>query len=195
MTKNPVLGHCKTRLANTLGNEKALAIYIQLLDYTSSFAKDVNADLYVYSTDEITDKQRWKSPQTYFRIQSKGDLGARMNSAIQDVLQEGYKKTIVIGSDCIEINSTDIHAAFQQLNSHDITLGPALDGGYYLIGIKNVTPTLFQEITWSTNSVLKETISKIKSEKLSYFLHAEKSDIDVEEDLKRDGYVELNLHC
>jgi hypothetical protein len=191
MTKNPVLGKCKTRLAETLGDEKALAIYIQLLDYTASFSKEVDADVFIYATDELTDKGRWKSPKSHFRIQSEGDLGERMHNAIQDVLQSGYDKAIVIGSDCIEINSNDIHAAFQQLNTPNITLGPALDGGYYLIGIKKISPTLFQGITWSTNTVLKETISRIKTENLTYFLLEEKSDIDVEEDLKRKGYIDF----
>lgn len=191
MTKNPVLGKCKTRLAKTIGDEKALAIYVQLLDYTAKFSKKVSADVFIYSTDRLTDKQRWESAKTYFRIQSKGDLGDKMHNAIQDVLRAGYSKVIVVGSDCAEINSEDIEQAFQQLGTHDLTLGPALDGGYYLIGMKVVNPTLFKEITWSRASVFKETISKIESENLSYSLLEVKSDIDVEEDLLRKGYVEF----
>src|SRR5690554_1220857 len=193
MTKNPVLGKCKTRLAHTLGDEKALEIYIQLLDHTAQYSKEVNADVFVYSTDETTDKSRWKHPKTHFRIQSFGDLGNRMNTAIREVITLGYKKTIVVGSDCAEINSEDIHKAFSRLNTSEITLGPALDGGYYLIGMKEVNPTLFQDITWSTDTVLNETISKIKSKKLSYSLLEVKSDIDVEEDLKRIGFIDFNL--
>jgi|SRR5690554_1236402 len=193
MTKNPILGKCKTRLAATLGDEKALSIYIQLLDYTAQFSKEVEADRFIYSTDDLTENQRWVSPTSYFRIQSNGDLGERMNNAIQEVLQQGYDKIVLIGSDCAEINSKDIHTAFQQLENHNIALGPALDGGYYLIGTEEVTPTLFQNITWSTNSVLKDTITKIKAAKMSYFLLKEKSDIDVEEDLKRKGFIDFKI--
>src|SRR5690554_1442380 len=103
MTKNPILGKCKTRLAQTLGDQKALTIYIQLLNYTAKFSKEVDADLFVYSTDILPDKTPWESPKTYFRIQSNGDLGDRMYNAIKDVLQQGYEKAIVIGSDCAEI--------------------------------------------------------------------------------------------
>ncbi len=193
MTKKPVLGECKTRLAQTLGDQKALAIYIQLLNYTAKISKEADADLFVYSTDEITNKTPWESLKTHFKIQSNGDLGARMNNAIKEVFQQGYEKAIVIGSDCAEINSDDINYAFQRLNSKEIVLGPALDGGYYLIGIKTVKPTLFNNITWSTTYVLEETISKINSENLSYALLDIKSDIDVEEDLLRDGYVDFKL--
>lgn len=193
MTKNPILGNCKTRLAATLGNEKALSIYIQLLDYTAHFSKNIEADRFIYSTEEVIEKERWVSPTSYFRIQSSGDLGERMSNAIQEILDLGYKKIVLIGSDCAEINSKDIYTAFQKLENHDITLGPALDGGYYLIGTKEVTPTLFQNISWSTNSVLKDTITKIEAAKMSYFLLKEKSDIDVEEDLKREGYIEFQL--
>ena len=193
MTKNPVLGQCKTRLASTLGDEKALAVYIQLLDYTAQFTQDIEADKFIYTTNKPFDNRRWTNNNTHFRLQSEGDLGERMNNAIQEVLQEGYEKVVLIGSDCAEINSDDIHTAFQQLNTHDITLGPALDGGYYLIGMKEVSPTLFQNITWSTNSVLNDTIARIKAAGLTFSLLEEKSDIDVEADLKRKGFVDFKL--
>jgi|SRR5690554_194120 len=193
MTKNPVLGQCKTRLAATIGDEKALEIYTQLLDYTAEFSKDIGVDRFIYSTGKVIDKQRWEDENTYFRTQVGNDLGDKMHNAIQEIFQEGYDKIVLIGSDCTEINSADIHAAFQQLNKHKITLGPALDGGYYLIGMKETNPTLFQNIPWSTSSVIKETFAKIKAEKLSCFLLEEKSDIDVESDLQRKGFVEFKL--
>ena len=193
MTKNPELGKCKTRLAKILGDEKALEIYIQLIDYTAKISKEVEADKFIYSTDILTDKERWKSANTFFSIQSQGDLGDKMNNAIQNVLGQGYEKVIVIGSDCAELNSDDINTAFNQLSSVDYTLGPALDGGYYLIGMKKVSPTLFLKMNWSTESVFKDTISRINDEKLTFNLLETKSDIDFEEDLKRDGYVDFNL--
>ena len=194
MTKNPELGKCKTRLAKTLGDKKALEIYIQLIDYTAQLSKEIEADKFVYSTDKLANKSRWESNKSYFEIQSNGDLGDKMNNAIQHVLKQGYDKAIVIGSDCAEINSLDINTAFQQLNTSDYTLGPALDGGYYLIGMKEVSPTLFHNIIWSTENVLINTISRIEENNSTYSLLEEKSDIDFEEDLKRDGYVEFQLN-
>ncbi|RYM32123.1 glycosyltransferase [Brumimicrobium glaciale] len=193
MTKNPELGKCKTRLAKTLGDKKALEIYIKLIDYTAKIAKEVEADKFIYSTDVLTDSKRWECPNTFFSIQSKGDLGERMNNAVQNVLNQGYEKIIILGSDCAEINSSDINSAFDQLNNHDYILGPALDGGYYLIGMKEVSPTLFHDMIWSTEHVLSDSISRIKAKNSSYFLLEEKSDIDFEEDLKREGYVDFQL--
>lgn len=194
MTKNPELGKCKTRLAKTLGDNKALEIYIQLIDYTANIAKEVNADKFIYSTDIIDNIQRWECPNTFFSIQSQGDLGERMNNAIKNVLEQGYEKVIVLGSDCAEINSNDINNAFEQLNDHDFTLGPALDGGYYLIGMKVFSPSLFSNMQWSTENVLEDTISRIKEINSTYHLLDSKSDIDFEEDLTRDGYIEFNLN-
>lgn len=192
MTKSPVLGKCKTRLAQTLGDEKVLEIYIQLLDYTALFTQEVHAERFIYTSDKMSDSKRWGNDNIHFKLQSEGDLGKRMNTAIHEVLQEGYDKIVLIGSDCAEINSQDIHTAFEHLNTYDITLGPALDGGYYLIGLKEVNPKLFQKITWSTPTVLEDTISRIKLENLSYSLLEVKSDIDVEADLKRKGYIIFN---
>lgn len=193
MTKNPELGKCKTRLAKTLGDKKALEIYIQLIDYTAKIAKKVDADKFIYSTEILTDIQRWECPNTYFSIQSQGDLGERMNNAIKNVLEQGYGKVIVLGSDCAEINAKDIDNAFLTLNNHDYVLGPALDGGYYLIGMKEVSPTLFKEMTWSTENVLLDTVSRIKARNSTFGLLESKSDIDFEEDLFRQGYVEFQL--
>ncbi|PWH87231.1 TIGR04282 family arsenosugar biosynthesis glycosyltransferase [Brumimicrobium oceani] len=193
MTKNPELGKCKTRLAKTLGDEKALEIYVQLIDYTAKIAKASKADLFIYSTDTLVDRKRWESPQTYFSIQSKGDLGQRMSTAIENIKHQGYEKVIVLGSDCAEINEQDINFAFTQLDSNDFVLGPALDGGYYLIGMKELSPTLFSNMAWSTANVLSDSILRIKEKQSSYFLLEAKSDIDFEEDLERKGYVSFNL--
>ncbi|WP_107037560.1 TIGR04282 family arsenosugar biosynthesis glycosyltransferase [Brumimicrobium mesophilum] len=193
MTKNPELGKCKTRLAKTLGDEKALEIYIQLIDYTAEISKEIKADKFIYSTDILTDKGRWESSNTFFSIQSQGDLGDRMNNAIQNVLGLGYEKVIVLGSDCAEINADDISNAFEQLSNEDFILGPALDGGYYLIGMKKVSPTLFKEMNWSTETVLEDTITRINDKNSSYSLLESKSDIDFEEDLMREGYVDFQL--
>lgn len=194
MTKNPELGKCKTRLAKTLGDNKALEIYIQLIDYTAKIAKESKADKFIYSTDILIDKKRWECPNTFFSIQSKGDLGERMNTAIQNIKNQGYEKVIVLGSDCAEINAKDIDKAFDKLNTNDYVLGPALDGGYYLIGMNEVSPTLFQNMKWSTENVLSDTVARINAKNCTHSLLEAKSDIDFEEDLKRDGYVEFNLN-
>lgn len=193
MTKAPVMGKCKTRLAKTIGDENALDIYIQLLDYTAQISKETGADKFIYSTARLKDKNRWKSNNTYFKLQSNGDLGNRMNTAIETVLDLGYKNAIVIGSDCAEINAEDIQFAFNLLKQKDIVIGPALDGGYYLIGMKKAAPSLFQNISWSTESVLKETMNKVENLNLSYEILEEKSDIDFENDLKRKGYVNFKI--
>ncbi|RFC55234.1 TIGR04282 family arsenosugar biosynthesis glycosyltransferase [Brumimicrobium aurantiacum] len=193
MTKDPVLGQCKTRLAKTIGDEKALEVYIQLLDYTADFSKKVNADKFIYSTAELKDKTRWESNQTLFNLQSNGDLGNRMNTALEAVFHLGYHKAVVIGSDCAEIDENTIQKAYDELASNDVVVGPALDGGYYLIGMKKATPALFQDIEWSTENVCPSTISIAKQNQLSIALLEAKSDIDFEEDLNRKGYIQWKV--
>lgn len=188
-TKNPEVGKCKTRLASTLGDQKALTIYKQLLNHTKSFTEHVDADKHVYYSKSIPEDDIWQALTFEKKLQIDGGLGQKMSCAFEDSFNHGYSKVVIIGSDCAEINQKDIDLAFEALENKDVVIGPALDGGYYLLGMRNFLPFLFENKSWSTPHLIDETISDLIKNNISYQLLEEKSDIDFEEDLKRPGYV------
>ena len=183
--KNPVLGKVKTRLAATVGNEKALAIYKELLNHTCDISSKANAKKTVFYSDAIEKEDLWSKADFNQSLQNGEDLGARMSNAFKEVFSECDGKVIIIGTDCKELSTEIIDQAFNALQYVDIVLGPALDGGYYLIGMKSLEEVLFTNIDWSTSAVLEQTVGKINTQKLSFLLLKVLSDIDTEEDLKR----------
>lgn len=182
--KNPVLGKVKTRLAATIGDEKALNVYKELLQHTHDISSKVKANKVVFYSDFVKNQDLWDQAKYIKKLQKGDDLGARMSDAFERTLAEN-RKVIVIGTDCKELTPEILTQAFDTLNYVDVVIGPALDGGYYLIGMKNREEALFQNINWSTSYVLEQTIRKINTQKLSYVLLKTLSDIDTEEDLKK----------
>jgi rSAM/selenodomain-associated transferase 1 len=180
--RNPVYGKVKTRLAATIGNDKALQIYQQLVEHTAAVTQHINATRVVYYSDFISEGDAWN--ETYLKTVQHGEgLGERMSNAFKDTLEYGAKKTVLIGTDCYELNAEIIANGFTELSNYDIVIGPALDGGYYLLGMKTHHPQLFNDITWSTDTVLKETLARCAELGLRYFMLPVLSDIDDENDL------------
>ncbi len=187
--KNLIKGHVKTRLAKTLGDDVALNIYKQLLKNTHDKIQTLKIDKIVFYSNFIED-DIWQNDLFQKKVQEGNDLGERMKNAFKSLAVEqagsftaGYKKAIIIGTDCPGINKNILEDAFLKLNNSDIVIGPAADGGYYLLGIKKVHSFLFHNIEWSTNSVFQQTIDLCNRNNLSYFLLPELSDIDDEKDL------------
>ncbi|MEO9803118.1 MAG: TIGR04282 family arsenosugar biosynthesis glycosyltransferase [Reichenbachiella sp.] len=177
--KNPELGKVKTRLAKNVGDDEALRIYKKLLDFTQKESSKANADSKVYYSSEITKKDIWVNAQK--KKQHSGDLGAKMAAAFQEELV-AYRKVCIIGTDCAELTSEVIDQAFNALDSKDFVLGPANDGGYYLLGMKDHHPQLFEDVEWSTSAVLNQTIEKIKLMNADYVLLPELIDVDTLKD-------------
>jgi rSAM/selenodomain-associated transferase 1 len=188
-TKNPELGKCKTRLAATIGDKAALSIYEQLLDYTISFCKKLSFPKKVYYSSEIPDLDRWSLSGFYKDKQVDGDLGDRMKAAFQNEFSDGAKSVVIIGTDCAQINETDIQEAFKSLFQHDVVIGPADDGGYYLLGMNYLIPELFENKSWSTERLIGETTATLQEKDIDFLLLQEKSDIDYEEDLAKESFV------
>ncbi|MFZ4543018.1 MAG: TIGR04282 family arsenosugar biosynthesis glycosyltransferase [Saprospiraceae bacterium] len=159
--KNPELGKVKTRLAAGLGDEKALQIYLQLQEMTRNLALQLDCKRYLFYSDSIDHTDNWLTEAFDKQIQAGGDLGQRMSRAFGSALMH-HKKVVIIGSDCPEINVDIINTAFEKLDQNDIVIGPAKDGGYYLLGMKSFSPQLFEDITWSSNQVLHQTLDKIE---------------------------------
>lgn len=189
--KNPKIGQVKTRLAKDIGDENALNVYHTLLQKTQEITASVKASKFIFYSDFITTND-W--PRTYFRqIQEGQDLGQKMQNAFKEIIGRGYDQTIIIGSDCYQLSAEIIEEAFDLLNDMDCVLGPALDGGYYLLGMNTFHPELFENIEWSTENVLEQTIRKISAKELNYQRTQLLSDIDTLEDLKRTDIYE-NIH-
>ncbi len=180
--KNLIDGQVKTRLAATLGNKTAINIYKKLLRHTHSVTQKIDAEKIVFYADFI-EEDVWNKEEFKKEIQQGIDLGNRMKNAFINAFESGYEKVIIIGTDCPEINKTILKNAFMKLNNLDVVIGPATDGGYYLLGMKKLYSCLFQNMKWSTDAVLNDTIDLCNKHQLTYFLLPELTDVDEEKDL------------
>jgi len=174
--KTPVLGTVKRRLATTVGAEKALSVYTQLLRKTNTILEELAQEVIVfYSGAEASTLQDY-FPTFKLNAQKGTDLGERMQQAFQWGFSQGYKNLILIGTDLWEIETPLISLAFKQLQTHDCVIGPSTDGGYYLLGKKENIPAVFQNKAWSTASVLTNTLADLQDHQVA--LLPEKTDID-----------------
>ena len=181
--KNPILGKVKTRLAATIGDQRALAIYKQLLEKTKQETTNLEADKVVYYSDHIDNSDLWKNQLYDKEVQVPGDLGLKMASAFKKAFQDGYQRVSIIGSDCYEMSQTHLEAAFKMLKRNDAIIGPAKDGGYYTIGMSRYIPELFKNKAWSTETVGADTIKNFENLALSYEVLPTLNDVDTESDL------------
>ena len=181
--KNPELGKVKTRLSATIGNEKALEIYKELLAHTLMSVKEIMADVFIYFSDSI-DENIFEFENNFFKKMQKGDnLGERMSNAFKEVFDLWYDNVIIIGTDCPGLDLNLLENAFLQLDNVDVVIGPAEDGGYYLLGMKKHYAKLFENINWSSSSVLQTTLDNCNKNKLTHTLLSILSDVDEEKDL------------
>ena len=128
--------------------------------------------------------QQWLGPDLIYRSQKNGDLGARLAAACADAFSRDNRRIVVIGSDCPGIQSSHMVLAFDALCRKDLVLGPATDGGYYLIGLNREIRPLFSRIPWSTEAVMAATLKAGKKLGLSIEILEELSDVDRPEDLR-----------
>ncbi|MEP2936031.1 MAG: TIGR04282 family arsenosugar biosynthesis glycosyltransferase [Gilvibacter sp.] len=181
-TRNPILGQCKTRLAKTIGDKAALDVYTFLLAHTAQITAPLDCDIFVYYSNEISNNDCWNNDRYKKRIQQGEDLGQRMQSAFQDQLDAGYSHILLIGSDLYDLQTADLQLAFNKLDKNQTVLGPALDGGYYLIGLTQMIPQLFKNKPWGTNTVAAKTIEDLA--KYDFELLELKNDIDYYQDMQ-----------
>jgi rSAM/selenodomain-associated transferase 1 len=184
-TRNPEFGKCKTRLAATVGDEAALNIYTFLLEHTVAITKDLAVEKQVHYSVKIRENDLWDK-SVYSKNKQEGpDLGMRMQYAFKQGFEQGYKNIIIIGSDMFDMNQTDLEVAFEALNRSNFVIGPATDGGYYLLGMNKLMPELFQAKTWGTSSVLEHTLLDLQDETVIEL--AAKNDVDYYEDIKDEA--------
>jgi rSAM/selenodomain-associated transferase 1 len=181
--KNAILGKVKTRLASGMGEARALEIYRHLIQSTYSVLEDVAVPVWTYFSDYIPETVNPPIAKSF--VQDGQDLGERMAHAFARSFESGMDKVVLIGTDCPTLQSHHLHEAFEALTHSDLVLGPATDGGYYLIGMKRRADYLFEGITWSTAEVLSQTLALATAHGLNSILLDELSDIDTQEDWER----------
>lgn len=181
-TRNPVLGQCKTRLAATVGDKVALDIYRFLLNHTFAITNELPVHKQVYYSNEIWQDDIWDNSIFDKRLQQGSDLGERMANAFTKGFEEGFENIIIIGSDMYDLDMTDLEAAFNALIQNDFVIGPAEDGGYYLLGMNAVNESVFKNKTWGKEKVFQSTMNDLKNEKV--YLLKSKNDIDLYDDIK-----------
>lgn len=180
--KNPQKGRVKTRLAQSVGEERALEIYKKLLDHTRKAARDVAVNKQVWYSQFIPENDAWDKARFEKKLQKGGNLGERMQHAFREAFAEDYSKIVIIGSDCAEITAEVIGQAYRKLEDYDLVVGPSADGGYYLLGMNYFYPELFDDIAWSTSDVLSATLAKAEKLNLSLALLPKLNDVDNRKD-------------
>ncbi len=184
--KAPRLGTVKTRLQPELTPAQSLILYRAMVeDLVSQFDEANFCDLKIFfhPADAIGEMRNWLGAALDYFPQRGEDLGEKMHRAIAQMLNQKYKKVALVGSDIPTMDSTTLVQAFTALDEYDVVLGPCNDGGYYLIGMKQPQPRLFDGIKWSTNTVLQQTIQRAQAAGLDIFQLPKKSDIDTPADL------------
>lgn len=181
-TRNPELGKVKTRLAKDLGDQAALEIYKTLLDHTKSVTKKIKADKSVWYSEKIKLNDIWDK-NLYTKHKQEGiDLGERMHFAFATAFANGYQNVAIIGSDLYDLKPDHLNQAFEKLDSNEAVIGPAKDGGYYLLGLNSMITSVFKNKKWGSNSVLNDTLADLKN--LKIHLLEELNDIDYAEDIE-----------
>ncbi|MBT8262982.1 MAG: TIGR04282 family arsenosugar biosynthesis glycosyltransferase [Bacteroidia bacterium] len=180
-TRNPELGKVKTRLAKGVGDKAALEIYKFLVAHTHNITKDLPCAKYVYYSECIHENDIWDRTNYVKKMQSGADLGMRMKKAFQEGFRDGFENIIIIGSDMLDLTPQDLEMAFKSLNDNDYVIGPAADGGYYLLGMNVLNSDLFESKSWGTETVLADTLKDLNSYNLKML--EVKNDVDRLEDI------------
>jgi len=182
----PEKGKVKTRLAATVGQAEALKIYTQLTALTLDLVSRLDIPVYLFYEGGLPVD---RNPGFHYYVQAEGNLGSKMESAIDLILRK-HKMAIIIGSDCPDLSLQDIDESMHQLEKNDFVIGPAADGGIYLFGCKEILPGIFENIPWSTAEVKEAIVHAIEKQGKSHYHLRTLHDIDLEEDWAR--YMKAN---
>lgn len=189
MTRYPEPGQVKTRLIDRLGSEGSARLHEKMAQHTIAALEplsDINgADIFIFFSGGTSAKMRaWLGEKLKYTPQITGDLGAKMAHALEQVFNAGYNRAVILGTDCPDIDSTTIIKALKMLRWAEVVLGPAKDGGYYLMGLSKPCRELFQNIEWGSTQVLSQTCRAAKIQNMSVEFLQTLRDIDTPEDLK-----------
>jgi len=189
-TRYPEPGKTKTRLIPALGEEGAAKLQRQMTENTLAKAKKLQEyhamSIEVHFAGGNQKLMRaWLGNEVSYCRQNEGDLGERMASAFERLFAVGMTGVVIVGIDCPDLDIQIMAEAFQLLETHDLVLGPAQDGGYYLIGLQRLIPELFVGIDWGTAQVRQQTTEIAENLGLAIAFVPMLYDIDRPEDLDR----------
>jgi uncharacterized protein len=184
--KAPRLGEIKTRLQPELSPAASLKIFKAMgKDLVDRFSRSEYFDLFIqyWPGDALWEMQSWLGANLNYIPQRGSDLGEKLKNAFSASFRRSYQKVCIIGSDLPTIAVPDILEAIEKLDSFDVILGPAMDGGYFLVALKEFHPQIFENIDWSTDAVLEQTMLRITEQKLSAYRMAVQRDVDTYDDV------------
>lgn len=187
-TRFPEPGKAKTRLIPALGAEGAAALQRRMTEATLknllSFSAASGAHSEIrFDGGDTAGVRRWLPGAVGYAPQGEGNLGDRLQRAFAAAFHSGATRVIVVGADCPALSPQHLDEAFNALSDHDLVLGPAADGGYYLIGLRRPAPQLFHHIAWGTGTVLAATLRLARAMQLTIHQLEQLADVDRPEDL------------
>lgn len=193
-TRYPEPGKTKTRLIPLLGPEKAASFHKYSTELVISVVRTFAQDLFVtkevcYTGGNPNLMVRWLGEDFVYALQTDGDIGVKMSRAFRQSLEADMNRIVLIGTDCPALSADILRAAFHGLLRNDVVLGPATDGGYYLIGLRRAADELFTDIEWGSSAVLAHTLQRAEKTGLSVGLVATLNDVDTPEDFLKHGGV------
>jgi hypothetical protein len=177
--KEPRPGFVKTRLAVEMGAATAARLYgswIRLLAQTLQPSREFARLIAVVAGDVDAVRRTYGADFDDYRVQADGDLGTRLDDAMRWALQDG--PTVVIGTDCLEIGVSDVETAFAEAIRLGAAIGPASDGGYYLLGLTSFAPRLFSDVRWSSEHTFEDQLRNLRAAGWDPFLLPTRADID-----------------
>lgn len=184
----PQPGRVKTRLAAAIGDHAALRVYRRLAEHTLAqvralVAEDVEVRVHYAPADAGDAVRAWLGAGPAYLPQADGDLGARMMDAFARAFAGGVERVVIVGSDLPEVSASVLRRAFGLLDAHPAVIGPAKDGGYYLLGLRGMIGGIFEGITWSTSAVLEATLDRFHAAGIDPARLEELADVDTVDDL------------
>ena len=187
-TRYPQPGKTKTRLIPALGVEGAANLQRQMTEFTLSKVKKFQLEAGIsfeirFAGGDLQLMQNWLGTELNYQLQGDGDLGKRMKNSFLSAFNQGSQEVVIIGIDCPGVNAQVLAEAFEKVRNCDLLLGPAVDGGYYLIGLKRAIGELFITIDWGTAKVLQQTVDIAEQLNLSVASLRTLADVDRPEDL------------
>lgn len=187
--KAPRTGQVKTRLALKVGDAMALELYRAFVEDVLSTCRATaySVTVMVAEADGLEEVRSWLGDGYSYAVQEGDDLGERMSNALRRIFERGWRQALLIGSDIPDLPAEIIREGFEALDSHDAVVGPARDGGYYLIGFRSggFRSSVFEGVEWSAGSVFSHTCGLLAENLLSFKVLPHWNDIDTPDDLEQ----------
>lgn len=183
--KYPQAGKVKTRLIGTVTAEVAAQIHAICLRHVLAVCEGIDdLDVFLAATPPDADFSEFLTSGIQSIDQGSGDLGERLSGVSARIFELGYRSVVLLGSDCATLTQSDLQTALATLSQADVVIGPAEDGGYYLLGTTRYDARLFEQIEWSTERVYEQTVERVREAGMQYELLRVQRDLDDAADLR-----------